>query len=164
MATPIGEYLGFKMNVTFDSFYQKFTVNLKGALSHNVEIGTDVFGNLTRIGNALDAMEKELQKEKEALNNTQKQLENAKEEVKKPFAQELELNEKLDRLSELNALLNMDEKGAEDCLEEQEEADTSLSGKEDARTSIMEKLAQFKEQSSQMGIPNNKNREKAPSL
>ena len=118
VATPIGEYLGFKMNVTFDSFYQKFTVNLKGALSHNVEIGTDVFGNLTRIGNALDAMEKELQKEKEALNNTQKQLENAKEEVKKPFAQELELNEKLDRLSELNALLNMDEKGAEDCLEE----------------------------------------------
>ena len=164
VATPIGEYLGFKMSVTFDSFYQKFTVNLKGALSHNVEIGTDVFGNLTRIGNALDAMEKELQKEKEALNNTQKQLENAKEEVKKPFAQELELNEKLDRLSELNALLNMDEKGAEDCLEEQEEADTSLSGKEDARTSIMEKLAQFKEQSSQMGIGNNKNREKAASL
>lgn len=164
VATPIGEYLGFKMNVTFDSFYQKFTVNLKGALSHNVEIGTDVFGNLTRIGNALDAMEKELQKEKEELNNTQKQLENAKEEVKKPFAQELELNEKLDRLSELNALLNMDEKGAEDCLEEQEEADTSLSGKEDARTSIMEKLAQFKEQSSQMGIGNNKNREKAASL
>ncbi len=163
VATPIGEYLGFKMNVTFDSFYQKFTVNLKGALSHNVEIGTDVFGNLTRIGNALDAMEKELQKEKEALNNTQKQLENAKEEVKKPFAQELELNEKLDRLSELNALLNMDEKGAEDSLEEQE-ADAPLSGKEDARTSIMEKLAQFKEQSSQMGIGNNKNREKAASL
>ena len=54
--------------------------------------------------------------------------------------------------------------GAEDCLEEQEEADTSLSGKEDARTSIMEKLAQFKEQSSQMGIGNNKNREKAASL
>ena len=97
-------------------------------------------------------------------NSTDEIIENAKEEVKKPFAQELELNEKLDRLSELNALLNMDEKGAEDCLEEQEEADTSLSGKEDARTSIMEKLAQFKEQSSQMGIGNNKNREKAASL
>ena len=160
VATPIGEYLGFKMSVTFDSFYQKFTVNLKGALSHNVEIGTDVFGNLTRIGNAL---EKELQKEKEALSNTKKQLENAKEEVKKPFAQESELNEKLERLSELNALLNMDEKGAEDSLEEQE-ADAPLSGKADARTSIMEKLAQFKEQSSQMGIGNNKNREKAASL
>lgn len=79
------------------------------------------------------------------------------------FAQELELNEKLERLSELNALLNMDEKGAEDSLEDQE-ADAPLSGKEDARTSIMEKLAQFKEQSSQMGIGNNKNKEKAASL
>ena len=65
--------------------------------------------------------------------------------------------------AELNALLNMDEKGAEDSLEEQE-ADAPLSGKADARTSIMEKLAQFKEQSSQMGIGNNKNREKAASL
>ena len=34
-------------------------------------------------------------------------------EVTKPFAQEAELTEKLDRLSALNALLNMDEKGDE---------------------------------------------------
>lgn len=73
--------------------------------------------------------------------------------------QESELNEKLERLSELNALLNMDEKGAGDSLEEQE-ADAPLSGKADARTSIMEKLAQFKEQSSQMGIGNNKTEKK----
>jgi len=33
--------------------------------------------------------------------------------VVKPFAQEAELAEKLDRLAELNALLNMDEKGDE---------------------------------------------------
>ena len=39
------------------------------------------------------------------------QLETAKVEVQKPFAQEEELAEKLDRLSTLNALLNMDEKG-----------------------------------------------------
>ena len=41
----------------------------------------------------------------------QKQLETAKEEVKKPFEKEAELKEKLERLSELNALLNMDERG-----------------------------------------------------
>ena len=34
-------------------------------------------------------------------------------EVTKPFAQEEELAEKLERLAELNALLNMDEKGNE---------------------------------------------------
>lgn len=41
------------------------------------------------------------------------QLETAKVEVTKPFAQEEELAEKLERLAELNALLNMDEKGNE---------------------------------------------------
>ncbi len=39
------------------------------------------------------------------------QLETAKAEVDKPFPQEAELSEKLERLAELNALLNMDEKG-----------------------------------------------------
>ena len=39
------------------------------------------------------------------------QLETAKAEVNKPFPQEAELSEKLERLAELNALLNMDEKG-----------------------------------------------------
>lgn len=50
----IGEYLGFKMNVVYDTFYQKFTLNLKGALTHSIEVGSDAFGNLTRINNVLD--------------------------------------------------------------------------------------------------------------
>ena len=41
----------------------------------------------------------------------ERQVETAKTEVKKPFAQETELAEKLERLAALNALLNMDEKG-----------------------------------------------------
>lgn len=44
------------------------------------------------------------------LANVEHQLETAKVEVTKPFAQEEELAEKLERLAELNALLNMDEK------------------------------------------------------
>lgn len=45
------------------------------------------------------------------LTNVEHQLETAKAEVTKPFPQEAELSEKLERLAELNALLNMDEKG-----------------------------------------------------
>ena len=44
------------------------------------------------------------------LETVEHQLETAKVEVTKPFAQEAELAEKLERLSALNALLNMDEK------------------------------------------------------
>lgn len=81
VATPIGEYLGYKMSVEFDTFYHKFTLNLKGALTHSLEVGADALGNLTRINNALDAMEGKMAQEQEALVYTENQLANAKEEV-----------------------------------------------------------------------------------
>jgi len=188
VATPIGEYLGFKMSVNFDSFYHKFTLNLKGALTHSIEVGADALGNLTRINNALESMTEKMAQEQDALSNTEKQLENAKEEVTKPFPQEAELNEKMERLTTLNALLNMDEKGSGECLDEPEEgvdaAEQNTEGRtpqvaerklsvmtgeaerkvSDARPSIMDKLAMYKEQSSRTAIEPNKVKEKAEVL
>ena len=111
MAVTIGEFQGFKMSVSFDSFFSKFTVNLKGSLSHEVEIGADPLGNLQRLSNALDGMTGKMADVEQKLANVEHQLETAKVEVTKPFAQEQELSEKLERLTELNALLNMEEKG-----------------------------------------------------
>ena len=111
MAVAIGEYQGFKMSVSFDSFFSKFTISLKGSLSHEVEIGADPFGNLQRLSNALEGMTGKMADVEQKLSNVEHQLETAKVEVTKPFAQEQELAEKLERLAELNALLNMDEKG-----------------------------------------------------
>ena len=58
-------------------------------------------------------MPKQLTEAQTKLETVERQLETAKVEVKKPFAQESELAEKLKRLSALNALLNMDEKGGD---------------------------------------------------
>ena len=136
MAVTIGEYQGFKMSVSFDSFFSKFTINLKGSISHEVEIGTDPLGNLQRLSNALEGMTGKMEAVAQKLENVEHQLETAKVEVKKPFAQEAELAEKLERLTELNALLNMNEKGGDgidldDAPEndgEQEELDTEEMG------------------------------------
>lgn len=138
MAVTIGEYQGFKMSVSFDSFFSKFTVNLKGSISHEVEIGTDPLGNLQRLSNALEGMTGRMETVAQKLENVEHQLETAKVEVTKPFAQEAELAEKLERLTELNALLNMDEKGGDgidmdDEPEndgEQEELDTEETGRD----------------------------------
>ena len=46
------------------------------------------------------------------IRKVKEQLENAKQEVVKPFPKEKELNQMMERLSELNALLNMDEQGS----------------------------------------------------
>ena len=111
MAVTIGEFQGFKMSVSFDSFFSKFTISLKGSLSHEVEIGADPLGNLQRLSNTLEGMTGKMADVEQKLSNVEHQLETAKVEVTKPFAQEQELAEKLERLAELNALLNMDEKG-----------------------------------------------------
>lgn len=136
MAVTIGEYQGFKMSVSYDSFFSKFTVNLKGSISHEVEIGADLLGNLQRLSNALEGMGKRMEEVAQKLENVEHQLETAKVEVTKPFSQEAELAEKLERLTELNALLNMDEKGGDGIAMddepgndgEQEEMDTEEMG------------------------------------
>ena len=106
--TPLGEYRGFKMELEFDTFERAYAVKLKGHFTHSVTLGTDVYGNITRIDNAVDNIETRLHKAEEKLENTKAQLETAKVEVEKPFAQEDELKQKMTRLTELNALLDMD--------------------------------------------------------
>lgn len=113
----IGEYAGMRMKVTFDSFNSKFVMSLKGELSHNFELGSDAFGNITRLHNVLGGMAGELSEAETKLNNVTHQLETAKMEVQKPFPAEEELKEKMERLAELDALLNMDEKGGTPVLE-----------------------------------------------
>lgn len=106
----IGDYRGFSMELSFDSFQKLFYVSLKNELSHKVELGTDVFGNIQRIDNALDGLEKRLEIAKEELANTNTQYETAKAEAKRPFPQEAELQEKTKRLAAVEALLKMDKK------------------------------------------------------
>ena len=106
----IGNYRGFSMELSFDSFQKLFYVTLVGSLSHKVELGTDVFGNIQRIDNALDGFEKRLEFEKEKLANTNTQYETAKVEAKRAFPQEAELQEKTKRLAAVEALLKMDKK------------------------------------------------------
>ena len=121
----IGEYMGFKMQATFDAFNNRYVLSLRGAMAHDMEVGTDASGNITRINNLLDAMETRAEEARMKLSNVEHQLESAKAEVNKPFEKEQELAEKMERLSELNALLNMDEKG-DDALTLDDENTTEV--------------------------------------
>ena len=84
-----------------------------GQLRHTVTLGTDVFGNLQRMDNALETLPIKEQTCREQLSNLQTQLETAKIEVQKPFPREEELKTKTARLEELNTLLNLDHKEPE---------------------------------------------------
>lgn len=105
----LGEYRGFKMEIEFNQYERAYVVTLRENFSYHVTLGTDIHGNITRLDNAIDGIESRLNKAEEQLANTQAQLETAKVEVEKPFAQEDELQQKMARLTELNALLDMNQ-------------------------------------------------------
>ena len=109
-AVLLGQYRGFSMVLAYDGRSNEYRITLKGTLSHTVTLGADVFGNITRLDNALENLAGSLEAEQNRLEETKTQLENARTELATPFAREEELAEKTARLKELNILLNMDEK------------------------------------------------------
>lgn len=117
-ATQVGSYRGLTLELSFDSFAQEYRLTMIGQLRHTVTLGTDVFGNLQRMDNALEGLPIKEQACREQLSDLQTQLETAKAEVQKPFPREEELTTKTERLEELNALLNMDNKAPEPVQEE----------------------------------------------
>lgn len=106
--SKIGEYRGFDVLCAYDFWERKPYLKLKNNLSHHLEIGTDTFGNITRMDNCLNSLSKLLDENKVKLENIKIQLENAKEEVNKPFPEAKELEIKKARLTELNSMLNLD--------------------------------------------------------
>ena len=106
----IGEYRGFDLYIQFNSLSQYYIMSLKKELYYPVELGNDVYGNLTRIDNAIENIPKSLKVEKELLQNTLQQLHNAELEVEKPFEKEDELNNALKKLSKINKELDLDKK------------------------------------------------------
>lgn len=127
----IGQYRGFDMELSFDTFSREYKITLIHQLRHTVTLGTDIFGNIQRLDNTLGAFEERMAACAEQLENTRVQLENAKAEVQKPFHQEEELKTKSARLNELNAMLNLDKR--ENEIVDGERADEEPSRSSDDR-------------------------------
>ena len=117
----IGEYRGFTMEISFDSITRNIRLKLKNKFSYSIDLGTDVNGNITRINNCLENIAKDIPHERDLLDNTYFQLENAKQESQKEFPKEQELQEKLRKLEEINAELKINENEHEMLGDEKEE-------------------------------------------
>ena len=109
----LGEYRGFSMSIMYNPMSQMYQLTLKGAMSHQVELGSDPRGNITRIDNALAGIPRRMQNVENKLNDLNQQMTTAKSELGKPFPQEEELKTKSARLAELDAKLNLDRPAAQ---------------------------------------------------
>ena len=155
-AGQIGEYHGFALSSEYNFLSNTYTMTIKGKCSYKIEFGKDTLGNIQRIHNALFAIEKKLADTEQNLEMVQQQLKTAQEEVQKPFPKEAELSEKMERLAELNAMLNMDEKGGENLLADEgigENPEVNVTEERQDRiadsvhkTSILERLKEQKQQ------------------
>lgn len=112
-AVALGQYRSFSLTLSYDGASNEYRMTMKGTLSHTVVLGADVFGNITRMDNALESFPDKLKAVREDLESNKVQLENARTEMDTPFAKEDELQQKTARLKELNILLNMDQKDHE---------------------------------------------------
>ena len=118
-AGTVGEYRGFRMSFYMEQGTGKVYLNLQGATTHNVELGTSVLGNLARIENAINGIPQRLEATRGQLSNYQNQVKAAEEELQRPFPHADELKEKSARLAKLNAELTMSESSPSPKPEEQ---------------------------------------------
>lgn len=115
----IGSYQGFTMSVRYNHLTSSYNLKLQHNMTYLVELGENAFGNIIRINNALDNIPKRISRAEQNLETLKTQLEDAKIEVTKEFPKEQLLKEKNERLSQLNAQLNMDE--SNDAIIEEEQ-------------------------------------------
>ena len=106
-AVSVGHYAGLTLQVLYVPLSKVFEAHLVGAATHATELGADAAGNMVRLQNVINALPEDIKNLQAQLAQAEKQLVDAKEELKQPFAQEQELADKSARLAELDALLNV---------------------------------------------------------
>ena len=119
----IGSYRGFELSLRFDTYHSEYQALLKGQRKYPVALGKDPLGCIIRLDNSLNNFPERISSVENELATLKQQQEAAQIEVEKPFPQEEELAEKSARLAELNAQLDMDEKGHEPEQDEEEQED-----------------------------------------
>ena len=126
---PLGTYRGLSMELFYSSVSQEFVIALHGKGTYKVPLGTDIYGNITRLDNKMNELPDNLTRSREQLETAKSQLETAKVEAQKEFPQEKELAEKVARLGELNVLMDMDKKDRIVMEEEPEEGEAETEQK-----------------------------------
>ena len=145
----LGTYKGFDMTLSYDSFAQEFHLDLQREATHRISLSNSAIGNITRIDNALTAIETKLTQSTEQLAGLREQLETAKGELGKPFPMEQELAEKTARLVELDSLLNLNDTDERDVDEHSaDESDVISEAAEkssvNAKPSVIKQITEIK--------------------
>lgn len=102
----IGVYRGLKLYFCFKSFSAELA--LRGSSYYSTDMGSSGQGSITRIENLAERVPSYLTDAQRDLEETQKQLESARQQMGQPFIYEEELSEKAAALTEINTKLEFE--------------------------------------------------------
>lgn len=113
----VGMYKGFQVSVQNDMLGP--ILFLQGEKEYSVELKSSDSGNMVRIENRLNALDKAVEDVQKEIKTCENEIKNAKQEYEKPFPYEELLKENITRQMEIDAELEI--KDQEECVEVQEE-------------------------------------------
>lgn len=117
-----GKYLHFVLALEVNVFTKDATLMLKGNHTYSIDLSKSETGNMTRIENAGKGIGKLIEDCGAKITDYEKQIQNAKLELGKPFVQEEELKEKKQRVARLNVELDLDHQEENVVMDESREA------------------------------------------
>jgi hypothetical protein len=109
----VGSYKGFDMSIYYETFNQKFVLELKreeSGITYRTTLGKQPNGNIDKINAELKEIPYMLANSQEQLKSLQDNFETARGEVGKPFPQEELLKAKQIRLAEVTKLIEEESK------------------------------------------------------
>lgn len=101
----IGNFQGFPLSVSMNSFSKNIHASLKGAITYHSDVGASFSNNLKRLEN-IYKLEDKISEVSSKLNSLRLDVKEAEKIVSQPFAHEDELNAKSQRLEYLTEELN----------------------------------------------------------
>ena len=121
----VGTFNGFDFLIMKNKFFGQQKIILHGQQKYEVEVGDSPHGNMVRLENLLEGLEKRVEKAESQIDEYERNMIQSKEEWGKPFKYEETLAEKLKRQFELNAELDMD-KGSDDVIVDEDDFNEEL--------------------------------------
>lgn len=121
----IGSLKGFNISIRKSLYSDTINASIQGHSHYGVELGSSAHGNIIRIENTLSNLEAVSVKLQADIEGHERNLEESKIEYEKPFTHDLELNEKLARQNELNALLDLSKEVKDDVIADESSFENS---------------------------------------
>lgn len=123
-AITVGAFLGLDMKMGYKPYEKAYFVSLNGAGSYGCEIKKDEVKDIERISALVGNLPAGIKACEDAIKEYNREIEDAKAEIERPFEKEQELQNMMKEVGQLNIELNLDQKDEPIVVEEEPDVES----------------------------------------